>query len=144
MIRAVLDTNIVISAALRADGLPAAVLSLAIDGVIELCVSEPILAEYKEVLGRGRLAIPPGKVANALARIREKSSLMIVTVDVPADTCPNDPDDLMFLECAETATAHYLVTGNRKHFTDDWKTTRVVTARRFMGIVATIQSADPP
>ena len=58
MTRIVLDTNIVISATLRAGGLPEAVFNLAIDGVIQLCVSEPILAEYEEVLGRARLAIP--------------------------------------------------------------------------------------
>ncbi|MDQ2899725.1 MAG: PIN domain-containing protein [Acidobacteriota bacterium] len=81
-------------------------------------------------------------MANALARIREKSSLTVALVHVPADACPNDPDDLIFLECAETAAVDYLVTGNRKHFPDERKT-RVVTARQFMGIVADTQSADP-
>lgn len=143
MIRVVLDTNIVISATLRAGGLPEAVFNLAVDGVVELCVSEPILAEYKDVLGRPRLAIPPEKVANALARIREKSSFVTVTVQVPGDACPGDPDDLIFLECAETAAADYLVTGNRRHYPDQWKNTRVVTAQEFMEIIATTQSSEP-
>jgi len=52
MIRVVLDTNIVISATLRAGGLPEAIFNLAIAGVIQLCVSEVILAEYEEVLRR--------------------------------------------------------------------------------------------
>ena len=82
MNRVVLDTNIVVSATLRAGGLPEAVFNLAIDGVILLCVSEPVLAEYEEVLGRARLAIPPAKVSNALARIREKSFLVTETVRV--------------------------------------------------------------
>ena len=47
MIRVVLDTNIVISATLRTGGLPEAVFNLAIHGVIQLCVSEVILAEYE-------------------------------------------------------------------------------------------------
>jgi putative PIN family toxin of toxin-antitoxin system len=49
MIRVVLDTNIVVSATLRAGGSPEVVFNLAIDGVILLCVSEPVLAEYEEV-----------------------------------------------------------------------------------------------
>lgn len=50
MIRVVLDTNIVVSAVLKAGSLPEAVFNMAVGGVIELCVSEPILAEYEEVL----------------------------------------------------------------------------------------------
>jgi len=63
MIRVVLDTNIVVSATLHAGGLPEAVFNLAIGGVIQFCISEPVLAEYEEVLCRPRLAIPPEKVA---------------------------------------------------------------------------------
>lgn len=142
MIRVVLDTNIVVSATLRAQGLPEAVFNLAIDGVIQLCISEPILAEYEEVLGRARLAIPPGKVANALARIREKGALMTDTVRVDPAACPDDPDDIIFLECAETAAADYLVTGNRKHYPNEWKKTRIVTAREFMATIANTRSVD--
>jgi putative PIN family toxin of toxin-antitoxin system len=143
MIRVVLDTNIVVSATLRAGGLPEAVFNLAIDGVILLCVSEPVLAVYEEVLWRARLAIPPAKVANALARIREKSFPVTETVRVDPAACPDDPDDLIFLECAETAAADYLVTGNRKHYPGEWKKTRIVTAREFMEILAITQSGDP-
>ncbi|MBZ5620426.1 MAG: putative toxin-antitoxin system toxin component, PIN family [Acidobacteriia bacterium] len=143
MIRVVLDTNIVVSAMLRAGGLPEAVFNLAIDGVIQLCVSEPILAEYEEVLGRARLAIPPEKVAHALARIREKSSLVTDIVRVDPAACPDDPDDLIFLECAETAGADYLVTGNRKHYPDEWKKTKIVTVRQFWETVADLQTDDP-
>ena len=96
MIRVVLDTNIVVSANLRAGGLPEAVFNLAINGAIQLCISEPVLAEYEEVLSRARLAIPREKVATALARIREKGSLVTVTVSVDAAACPDDGDDIIF------------------------------------------------
>ncbi|SPF44918.1 Nucleic acid-binding protein contains PIN domain-like protein (fragment) [Candidatus Sulfopaludibacter sp. SbA4] len=55
----------------------------------------------------------------------------------------SDPDDDIFLECAEEAQADYLVTGNRKDFPDDWKKTRIVTAREFLAIIADIQGSDP-
>ena len=57
--------------------------------------------------------------------------------------CPDDPDDIIFLECAETAGADYLVTGNRKHYPAEWKKTRIVTAREFIEIIANTRSGDP-
>jgi putative PIN family toxin of toxin-antitoxin system len=129
MIRVVLDTNVVVSALLRSGGLPEAVLNLAIGGEIEPCVSEPILAEYEDVLRRARLAIHPDKVAVALARIRAVASLVQPVTRV---TAALDPDDNVFLECAEVAHADYLVTGNRRHFPDRWKETWIVTPRQFM------------
>jgi hypothetical protein len=36
-------------------------------------------------------------------------------------TAALDPDDNIFLECAETAEANFLVTGNIRHFPDSWR-----------------------
>jgi predicted nucleic acid-binding protein len=47
-----------------------------------------------------------------------------------------DPDDNLFLECADAARADYLVTGNQRHFPKFWKQTKVVTSREFLDIVA--------
>jgi uncharacterized protein len=129
MIRVVLDTNVIVSALLRSGGLPEAVFNLAMGGEIQSYVSEPILAEYEDVLRRPRLAIHPDKVTVALARISAVAKLVQPTVRV---TAALDPDDQVFLECAEAASAHYLVTGNRRHFPERWKETWVVTPRQFM------------
>ena len=48
----------------------------------------------------------------------------------------SDPDDNIFVECADAARADYLVTGNRKHFPMFWKSTKIITAREFVGLVA--------
>jgi len=40
------------------------------------------------------------------------------------------------LECADTARADYLVTGNTRDFPKFWKKTKVITPRGFIGIVA--------
>ena len=92
---------------------------------------------------RNRLAIPPEKVTTALVRIREKGLLVAPTVRVDPAACPDDPDDLIFLECAEAAAADFLITGNRKHFPDHWKKTTVVTVREFWETVADMQAGDP-
>jgi predicted nucleic acid-binding protein len=47
-----------------------------------------------------------------------------------------DEDDNRFLELAEAASAQYLVTGNKRHFPDRWKQTRIVNAREFLEILA--------
>jgi putative PIN family toxin of toxin-antitoxin system len=133
MIRVVLDTNIVVSAMLRSGGLPEAVFNLAVDRVVQLCVAEAIMAEYEEVLHRARLHIHPDKVTNALGRIREAGLLVTPTTPV---TAARDPDDAIFLECAQAADAQYLVTGNQIDFPDVWAGTRIVTARQFLEVIA--------
>ena len=47
-----------------------------------------------------------------------------------------DPDDNIFLECADAARADYLVTGNARHFPKFWKKTKVISSREFIDIVA--------
>jgi predicted nucleic acid-binding protein len=48
--------------------------------------------------------------------------------------CP-DPNDDIFLECAQAASAHDLITGNPKHFPATWADTRIMTARQFIDAV---------
>ena len=56
-LRLVLDTNVVISAALKRDGLQRTVLLLALIKPARLYISEAILAEYSAVLSRPELQI---------------------------------------------------------------------------------------
>jgi len=49
---------------------------------------------------------------------------------------PADPDDDIFLECAQAARAAYLVTDNTKQFPATWRETRIVAARQFLEIIA--------
>jgi putative PIN family toxin of toxin-antitoxin system len=79
MTRVVIDTNVVVSANLRDEGLPAAILDLAANRRIVMCVSAAVLAEYKDVLNRPRLKLPPHRIAGALAIIRKTSLLVKLT-----------------------------------------------------------------
>jgi putative PIN family toxin of toxin-antitoxin system len=129
MIRVVIDTNVLVSALLTRGGLPEAVINLAISGEVQWFSSESILAEYEDVLKRPRLAIDSGKSADAMAKIRATVSVVSPAVRVAA---ASDPDDNQFLECAEAAQAHYVVTGNIRHYPEVWKGTRIVTPREFI------------
>jgi predicted nucleic acid-binding protein len=42
------------------------------------------------------------------------------------------PEDNKFLECSEETEADYLVTRNKRHFSQRWGKTRVVNARQFV------------
>jgi putative PIN family toxin of toxin-antitoxin system len=132
MIRVVLDTNIIVSAHLQEQGLPARVLRLAFSKAIELCVSAPILTEYELLLRRPRFAFDPKRVDQSLARIN--ADAMLVKPTQTLSISPDEPDN-RFLECAEAAGASYLVTGNKRHFPERWKGTAVVNAREFLELI---------
>ena len=132
MIRIVLDTNVVVSAHINMEGLEASVLDLVFQKKLALLVSDPILAEYRLVLGREKLHLNPHRVVNSLAEIRKVS-----TVVKPSHIVSAAPDssDNRFLECAESANADFLVTGNKRHFPKQWKKTKVVNARELLEII---------
>lgn len=59
-------------------------------------------------------------------------------------TAAGDPDDNIFLECAEAAEANYVITGNTKDFPDVWALARIVTVRQFFEVVAAAEFGAPP
>ena len=132
MIRAVIDTNILVSALLQPEGLPAAVFMMALSGQIQLCVSDAIFEEYEEVIRRPRLKRPLDVVQGALQSIRKLGHWVEPSVHIEECT---DPDDNVFLECAQAAEADYLVTGNKRHFPNRWKKTKVVSARELVELL---------
>ena len=132
-LRLVIDTNILVSAALKPDGLQRTVFLLAITKPARLYVSATILMEYRAVLSRPELKIRKGLRRQLLQLITNHSHVV-----KPARSLlvTKDPDDNKFLECADAASADYLVTGNQRHFPKFWKKTKVITSREFINIVA--------
>ncbi len=132
-LRLVIDTNILVSAALKPDGLQRTVFVLAITKPASLYVTEAILTEYREVLARPEFKIRRGLRQQLLQLIKNHAQL--VTPARALHLAP-DPDDNKFLECADAARADYLITGNQRHFPKFWKQTKVITSTEFIGIVA--------
>jgi predicted nucleic acid-binding protein len=98
-----------------------------------------IYAEYEEVLRRPRLKRGDDIVVATLAAIRDKGLWVRPTTGVRACL---DPDNDMFLDCAQAARADYLVTGNLKHFPTSWAGTRVVAARWLLEHLSLAQSEE--
>jgi putative PIN family toxin of toxin-antitoxin system len=132
-LRLVIDTNVLISAALKPAGLQRAVLLLAITKPARLYVSRPILAEYRSVIGRPELRIRKGLRQQLLQLMKNHSYTVVPTRHLEVTS---DPDDNVFLECSDAAGADYLVTGNPRHFPRFWKKTKVVTSREFVSLAA--------
>jgi putative PIN family toxin of toxin-antitoxin system len=132
-LRLVLDTNIIVSAALKPDGLPRTVLLLALTKPARLYVTDAILAEYATVLARRELKIRRGLRQQLLQLIRSRAYR--VNPARKLQVTPH-PDDNMFLECADASRADYLVTGNQRHFPRFWKKTKMITSLEFISVVA--------
>lgn len=132
-LRLVIDTNVVVSAALNPQGLQRTVILLAITKPARWYISSAIFSEYREVLSRPEFKIRRG-VRLRLLQLIEKRSYRVSPSR--ALNIASDPADNMFLECADAARADYLVTGNQRHFPDFWRQTKVITSREFIDIVA--------
>ena len=132
-LRLVLDTNVVVSAALKPEGLQRTVLLLALTKPVRWYVSEPIVSEYAAVLARPELKIRLG-LRQQLLQLIKNSSRLVVAPSLPQVT--TDPDDNMFVECADAARADYLVTGNPRHYPRFWKCTKVISSREFLDLIA--------
>lgn len=132
-LRLVLDTNIVVSAALKPEGLQRTVFLLALARPARWYVTQPILAEYRAVLARPEFEIRKGLRQQLLHRIEAGSYLVSPRRLIRVTP---DPDDNIFLECADAARADFLVTGNQRHFPKFWKQTKIVTSREFVTLLA--------
>src|SRR5947207_1890921 len=93
----VLDTKVVVSAHLKEEGFERFVLDSALTHKLQLFISDEILDEYRNVLGRARLKINPEKVAASLHLIEKTSKRIHPTQKI---TAAKDLDDNKFLECA--------------------------------------------
>jgi uncharacterized protein len=123
----VLDTSVIVSAHLKEEGFERFVLDLALARKLQLFLSDEILQEYEGVLARPAFKFNLNKIAASL-RLIEKAAIMVrpqKRVKVA-----KDPDDNKFLECAAEVQAEYVVTGNKKHFPNQWQHTRIAKSRQ--------------
>ena len=107
----VLDTNIVASATFWR-GKPAHCLEAWALGRFDLAISHPILTEYEEIIARLTVRYPEKPQTDWLSAIKQAGHLYL---PAPLPAATTDPDDEKFIECAATAQADYLVTGDKGH-----------------------------
>ena len=128
MIRAVLDTNIFISA-LFWRGIPYHVVKKGLEGNFHILVSQGILEEVGEKLYQ-KFKFPVEDTRTFLEVITVDSYL--VEPEEKVRIVKDDPSDNKIIECALAGRAHFIVSGD-KHLLKikEYKNIRIITPRQF-------------
>lgn len=121
MTRVVIDTGIVVSAAIRDRTPEEVVLFVAESKDFEWIVSPSILKEYNEVLARRKFGLTEEILAEW-----HRTFQIFTTIVEPELTIEfaRDRKDAIFLECAIASEAKYLITGD-KDFEDADRSTKI-------------------
>lgn len=139
LLRAVIDTNLIMSAILSDRGAAAKLIDWLTrdDESFQLVLSEPIWQEYTAVAS---WLIPTSRhdertrILDALSRHADW-----MTPTLCLDVCP-DASDNRFLECAVDGHATYLVTKNIRHFPHkSYEQVRIVKIRAFLSVLEALE-----
>ncbi|SHI70359.1 putative toxin-antitoxin system toxin component, PIN family [Pseudobutyrivibrio xylanivorans] len=128
----VLDTNVIVSALLKAQSVPGIILEFVYRGMIVPIYNSEIIEEYKDVLTRPKFKIPDEEVDILVGRITE---LGIESTRKTVNEYFPDFKDVVFYEVTMSAKEKYdakLVTGNTKHFPEK---EYVLTPREFLELI---------
>jgi uncharacterized protein len=112
MARIVLDTNVLVSAFIVADGKSGEIVQRVIAGLDELFVSQPILVELERVLVT-KLGLEVLLCRSYIDLIRRYASLVVTSEHI--DIIAADETDNRIFECAVEAGADFIVSGDRRH-----------------------------
>jgi putative PIN family toxin of toxin-antitoxin system len=110
VLRVTADTNILVSGLVYRRGKPYDLLRMALDGTINLTVSQHILDEMADVLAR-KFSATPEEIAEATLIVRDAARVAAPAVQL--DVIREDPADNRILECAVAAGSDYIVTGDK-------------------------------
>lgn len=134
--RAVLDTNVLVSLLLKSGGVGAWLISLWAEGRYEVVISQDILAELLEILDRPHISprIKPDRRLALLSRLRQRavwtSGLLIVSPATP------DPNDDMLVSTALEGEADYIVTWDKALLSfGQYQHIRFVTPQEFIALL---------
>jgi uncharacterized protein len=132
MIRAVVDTNVYISAVMFG-GLPGALLDLILMRSFNTLISPVLLDELDEKL-RLKFKVSPSDAAVIRERINDVAQL--VEPEEFLRIIADDPDDDHVLECAVAGKADYIATGD-KHLValGSFRDIDIVRVRQFMDLL---------
>jgi len=139
MIRAILDTNVLVSAVIKKGGKPYQIISQALTR-FEWLTCAFILHELVEVLGRKhiqtkyRSRVTPKRCDRFLEMARTIATVVEVKTDVPAVAA--DSKDNPVLACAKDGLANYVVTGDPHLLSlDVFEGIKIVTPAQFLEIL---------
>lgn len=137
-LKAVVDTNIIISALMSPRGLPSRLLDAWQRRVFEAIMSQPLIDEPADVVARPyvqrSVKLPQADQERILDGLRAAAS--VVEPEVQLDVS-RDPSDNRVLEAAAAGGAQYIVSGDRDLLDlSEFQGIRIVTPREFAVLLA--------
>jgi uncharacterized protein len=140
MLRAVLDSSVLVSGFLTDGGATAALLKHYREGSFAVCSSSWIIAETERALMRPRnmtrYRYTPEDVQQFLDGLAR--TVQLVGVGSQVATVTRDPSDDQVIACAGAAGVDYLVTGDDDMLVlGEHLGVRIVTPRQFLDLLAT-------
>lgn len=114
MLRAVLDTNVIVSGVISDKGIPSQLLSAWRAREWDLVISPGILHEIQRVLSAPKIArtysLTRQEIVDLVQLFSHRAILMTGTLTIPP--AARDADDDPILACAKEAQADYVVSGD--------------------------------
>lgn len=133
-VRAVLDTNIIISALLFPRSVPGAILHLGLrkNPLYKIITSPALIQELKEVTQRHDFDPEFGPREEFLALYRRKS--YITHPKQRLYVVQKDPTDNKVVEAALAGKASFIITGDRRHLLalKEYQSISIISARHFL------------
>lgn len=108
----VIDANVVISSAISIDGNPAIIFEMLLLDQIQNYTTEEIIEEIKEVMGRPKIIKLLSFVEREFIINNFRGFSTTIKPEIRLNEIKEDPDDNKFLECAVSANADYIISGD--------------------------------
>ncbi|MFZ5819128.1 MAG: putative toxin-antitoxin system toxin component, PIN family [Chloroflexota bacterium] len=145
MLRAVLDTNVIISSILYKKGVPSQLMKAWYNGKFELVTSRKIIEEVVRVISEPRLKdtfrIRDERIRRLEKALKRDAVLAIRNADT-SGAIPEDPSDEMFLSAAVIKKAAIIVSGD-KHLLNlkEYRGIPILTPRQFLELLGSESQA---
>ncbi len=135
MLRAVLDTNVIVSALIRPEGPPGRVLARLVDDAFVLVLSPALVDELRHSLRRPRVRkyvdLPGREIEARIAQLETLADP--VAGKLQLKVAVRDPGDLMVLAAVVEGRADHVVTGDADLLTlGEHQGIAIVTPRAFL------------
>lgn len=137
--RVVLDTNVLVSALLEAEGYPGKNVAAWRRKLYNLIITGSLIAELGRVVQYARIAKRlVGRESDLEELLEDLQALGIPTEGELSLDIMSDPDDNEVLAAAVEGNADYLVTGNKLHFDElegSYRGVKIVSPREFWEVL---------
>ncbi|MBM7581960.1 putative PIN family toxin of toxin-antitoxin system [Caldicoprobacter guelmensis] len=136
--RAVIDTNVLISGFISNKGFSVKVIDLWVTGQFEPVVCKEIIEEYSAVLIRGKFSVL-GSIEerlDALTKLLCLEHVVFIEPQQDFDVIKDDPKDNLFLACALEGNCKFILSGDR-HLLDlkEYTGIKIVDAKEFLSLI---------